>query len=150
MIYDTFENLNLYFDKVEPLHKALTFAADFNKSQLDGRYEIDGDNIYAMVMTYDSKSAEELKFESHKKYIDIQLLLEGEEFLDVSLDKALGVDTPYSEQNDVALFNPPQSVASVLLVPGNYAVLYPDDIHRPGRKVEKKKQVRKMVIKVSV
>jgi len=150
MIYDTFENMDLYFDKTAPLHRALSFAVGFDKSQPDGRYDIDGDNIYALVMSYDTKDGEEVKFESHKKYIDIQLLLEGVESLNVSLDKNLNIDTLYSEQNDVALFTPPKYFASVLLEPGNFAVLYPDDTHQPGCRVEDKKQVRKMVIKVCV
>ena len=150
MIYDTFENLELYFEETGPLHKALSFAAEFDTSQSDGRYEIDGDHSYAMVMTYDTAASEELKFEAHKKYIDIQLMLEGVEFMDISLDKSLDVDTPYSERNDVALFKSPEHFTSVFLESGNFAVLYPHDIHQPGRKVGDSKQVRKMVLKVSV
>ena len=150
MIYDTFKNLDLYFDKADPLHKALSFVSGFDISRADGRYDIDGDMIYAMVATYDTKAAEEIKFEAHKKYIDIQLLLEGAEFLDVSVHEKCQVDTPYSEQNDVAFFRSPQDFTSVLLEPGNFAVLYPHDIHRPGRSIKEKKQVRKIVLKVRV
>jgi biofilm protein TabA len=150
MIYDTFDNSHLYFDKADLLHKALSFVSGFDTSQPDGRYDIDGDNIYAMVMTYDTRSAEALKFEAHKKYIDIQLLLEGVEFLDVSLPENCQVDTPYSEQDDVMFFGSPQNFTSVLLEPGNFAVLYPHDIHRPCRMVKDKKQIRKMVLKVRV
>lgn len=97
MIYDTFRNLDLYFDKADPLHRALSFVAGFDRSLPDGRYDIDGDMIYAMAAAYDTKTAEEIKFEAHKKYIDIQLLLEGAEFLDVSTHKKCELDTPYSE-----------------------------------------------------
>lgn len=150
MIYDTLKNSDLYFDKADPLHKALSFVSGFDLSQPDGRYDIDGDNIYALVMTYDTKSAEALKFEAHKNYIDIQLLLEGSEFMDISLHENCQVDTPYSEQDDVMFFRSPQNFTSVLLEPNNFAVLYPHDIHRPCRMLKKKKQVRKMVLKVRV
>ena len=150
MIYDKFENIGLYFDKNRQLGKAIDFAAGFDKSQPDGRYDVDGDNIYAIVMTYETKTVEELKFEGHKKYIDIQLLLNGQEYMDVSLDKDLVVDTPYSRQNDVVLFAQPKYSASVLLKSGNFAIAFPDDIHQPGRMVEQAGQVRKMVIKVRV
>jgi YhcH/YjgK/YiaL family protein len=148
MIYDVFTNMKLYFGEKSRLHKALDFAVRFDRSQSDGRYEVDGDKIYALVMTYSTKSAEELKFEAHKKYIDIQLLLEGREFLDVTQDRNLNVEMEYSDEKDAALFTAPADMTSVLLGPGNFAVLYPDDIHRPGRKVKDSKQVRKMVIKV--
>ena len=150
MIYDVFENAGLYFDKSQPLVKAISFAAGFDKSQPDGRYDVDGDNIYAIVMTYETKTVEELKFEGHKKYIDIQLLLNGQEYMDVSQDKALDVEMPYSEDNDVALFFQPQHYSSVLLEPGNFAIVFSDDIHQPGRMVMQAEQVRKMVIKVRV
>lgn len=150
MIYDVFENAGLYFDKSQRLMKAISFAIDFDNTKPDGKYEIEGDAIFAIVMTYNTKIVNELKFEGHKKYIDIQLLWDGQEYMDVSLDKDLVVDTPYSEQNDVVLFNRPQHSTSVLLKSGNFAIVFPDDIHRPGRLVEQTGQVRKMVIKVRV
>ena len=150
MIYDAFNNSHLYFDKAGPLHKALSFVTGFDTSQPDGRYDIDGDNIYAMVTTYDTKPAGSLKFEAHKKYIDLQLLLEGTEFLDVTLSESCKIDTPYSEQNDVEFFESPQNFSTVLLEPGNFALLYPHDIHRPCRMIKTEKQVRKMVLKVRV
>ena len=150
MIYDTFEKVDLYFDRTESLHKALDFARTFDPSQPDGKYEIDGDNIYAMVMTYDTREAEELKFEAHKKYIDVQLLLKGSELLNVSLDHNLEVDTPYAEQKDVVLFKAPRYSTAVLLEPGNFTVLYPDDRHQPGCRVAEVASVRKMVVKVRV
>ena len=46
--------------------------------------------------------------------------------------------------------SPPEQFTSMLLEPGNFAVLYPDDIHRPGRMIGEPRQVRKMVLKVRV
>lgn len=150
MIYDTFDNTKLYFSRKQAVSKALHYAAEFDRSGPDGRYDIDGDRIYALVMTYNTKSADELKFEAHKKYIDVQLLLEGQEFLDVSLDKNLDVEMGFSEGKDAALFKAPKRFTAVLLEPGHFAVLYPDDYHRPSRKVESSQQVRKMVVKVQI
>ena len=143
MIYDTFSNTRLYFSKKQAVSKALQYAAEFDQSKPDGRYDIDGDKLYALVMTYHTKSADELKFEAHKKYIDVQLLLDGQEFLDVSLDKNLDVQMPFSAEMDAVLFKAPKQFSSVLLEPGRFAVLYPDDIHRPCRKVEKCKSAHR-------
>ena len=151
MIYDTFEQAGNYFTESDPLRKALDFAKNFDLSLADGRHEIDGDRVYANVMSYETRAPEELKFEAHRKYIDIQILLEGEEFLDVSHSKDLEVDTPYSEEGDAALFKASAYDASVRLEPGKFALLYPADIHRPGRMAGGSPQpVRKMVIKVRV
>lgn len=148
MIYDVFANGKMYFNKKSVFGRALDFAVHFDRSQPDGKYEIDGDKLYAAVMTYQTRSAEEAKFEAHQKYIDIQLLLDGREFMDISIGEKLSVDTAYSDEKDVAFFKSPKYFTSVLLEPGRFAVLYPDDIHRPCRKIENPEQVRKMVIKV--
>jgi YhcH/YjgK/YiaL family protein len=150
MIYDVFANRKLYFSKKDAFNKALDFAGRFDISQPDGRYEIDGDKLYAMVMTYQTKSADEARFEAHQKYIDIQLLLEGREFIDLSTGEKLGVDTAYSDEKDVVFFTSPAYFTSVLLEPGRFAVLYPDDIHRPCRRLDEPMQVRKIVIKVRI
>lgn len=150
MIYDKTENIELYFKEKSPLYKALKFAINFDSSQPDGRYEIEGDDIFALVSSYETKDLNELKFEAHKKYIDIQLLLQGSEFIDISFNKNLVVDKAYSKENDVALFKQPKLFTSLLIEPGMFAVLYPHDIHQPCRKVESNNSVRKMVIKVRV
>ena len=150
MIYDTVENIDRYCGDGEPLRKALDFAIGFDPSQPDGRYEIDGDNIFANVMSYTTLAAEELKFEGHKNHIDVQLLLEGEELMDVYLGTDLEVDTPYSEEADATLFKAPDCFSTVLLKPGCFAAIFPDDLHQPSRFVEAPKPVRKIVVKVRV
>lgn len=150
MIYDTFENIGLYCKEGERLCEALRFAQGFDQSQPDGRYEIDGDNIFANVMSYETFAAENLKFEGHKNHIDVQLLLEGEELMDVYLGADLEVDTPYSEAGDAALFRAPQLFSTVLLRPGRFAVVFPDDLHQPSRCIDVPQPVRKMVVKVRV
>ena len=150
MIYDTFDHLDIYFKSDEPLYKALVFARDFDVNQPDARYDIQGDDMFALVMGYQTKAREESKFEAHKNYIDVQLLLEGREFLDVSLQVDLKVDQPYSQENDVVLFKPPQHYCRLGLQPGRFALLYPHDIHRPCCELDGAEQVRKMVVKIRV
>ena len=150
MIYDTFENADNYFNVGEPLRKALDFATGFDLSLPDGRYEIDGDNIFANVMSYTTKAAEELKFEGHKNHIDVQVVLEGEELMDVYLGTNLEVDTPYSEEGDATLFQAPELFSTVVLKPGRFAAVFPDDLHQPSRFVGAPQPVRKMVVKVRV
>lgn len=150
MIYDTFENMNQYCGEGESLRKALEFAKSFDRTRPDGRYEIDGDNIFANVMSYTTRAAEELKFESHKNHIDVQLLLEGKELMDVYLGTDLEVDTPYSEEGDATLFKAPKQFSTVVLKPGRFAAVFPDDLHQPSRFIEVPRPVRRMVIKVRV
>ena len=150
MIYDRLENVRLYFGEGSALGKALSWAQKFDASQGEGRHEIDGDNMYAMVMRYDTKAPSEQKFEAHQKYIDVQLLLEGEEIMDVSIDEGGVSINGYNGEKDAELWMQADNHCSVVLKPGRFAVLYPDDKHRPGCHLDGKKSVRKMVIKVKI
>ncbi len=150
MIYDSFDKVDLYFEKGDKLAKAIKFALDCEPTIEDGRYEIAGDDIYAVVASYQSKPADQLKFEAHEKYIDIQLLLSGEEFVDVAYVQELEIDTPYSAEKDVCFLKQPANFSSVLLKPGRFVVLYPHDAHQPGRMIDKPTNIRKMVVKVKI
>lgn len=150
MIYDRFENLNLYCRPGSRLHRALEYARDAAHTLADGRVEIDGENLYASVATYETRSKEERRFEGHRKYIDVQVLLEGEETIDVSLDEDLPILEAYDEKRDVMFLRPPQHAASMVMKPGCFGVFYPHDIHRPGCHLQQKCRVRKIVVKVAV
>lgn len=150
MIYDRFENLDLYCQPGTRLHRALACARDAVGTIADGRTELDGDRLYASVSTYDTSPREERRFESHKKYIDVQAVLEGEESIDVSLETDLPVLEAYDEKKEVMFLKPPQEFASLVMKPGRFAVFYPQDIHRPGCNLRDKRRVRKIVVKVQI
>jgi biofilm protein TabA len=150
MIYDRFENLNLYCRPGTRPHQALVYARDVACTVADGRMDIDGDRLYASVATYETGPREERRFEAHRKYIDVQVLLEGEECIDVSLDRDLPTLEAYDEKRDVMFLKPPEQVASIVMTPGCFAVFYPHDVHRPGCHLKEQRRVRKIVMKVAV
>jgi YhcH/YjgK/YiaL family protein len=86
MIIDRFENLDLYFDRESRIYEAVCFARDFDLSRSDGKYKVDGDNVFAECKTYFTKPVEERSFESHVKHIDVQVMLEGQEMMGHTLD----------------------------------------------------------------
>ena len=150
MIYDRFENLDLYAQPGTRLHRALVYARDAARAVADGRMDIDSERLYASVATYETGSREELRFEAHRRYIDVQVLLEGEEAIDVSLEGDLSVLETYDEKRDVTFLKPPQQVASLAMRPGYFAVFFPHDTHRPGCHLREKRRIRKIVVKAAV
>lgn len=150
MIYDKYENAIIYFNNDHPVRKALDFVQNFNPDLPDGKYEIDGDNLFAIVISLQTKLPEGSIFESHRKYADIQTLIEGIEYIDVSIEHCLEVDKIYSEEIEAELYKPTLEYSSVILKPGYFAVLYPDDWHRPGRAFNNPSPVRKIVVKMKV
>ena len=148
MIFDTLNNVNNY-KGLGRVYDALKFLSetDFSKIEL-GRYELDGDNIFYMVQSYDTDPDKTIS-EAHKKYIDIQYMVEGEEIIgvaDISEDKEL---TESKEENDVWFYN--CKTEPLVLSTGKYMVLYPNDLHCPGVATNGTAMTcRKVVVKVKV
>ena len=84
MIYDTLAHRAQYYGLGERFQKALDYLAETDFSKLeDGRYDLDGDNLFVKLSTYTTKVANE-KPEGHKAYIDIQFLIDGKESVGVA------------------------------------------------------------------
>jgi len=148
MIFDTLKNVDNY-KGLGRVYDALKFLSetDFSKIEL-GRYELDGDNIFYMVQSYDTDPSKTVS-EAHRKYIDIQFMVEGEEIIgvaDISSEKEL---TEAKEENDVWFYN--CKTEPLTLSAGKYMVLYPNDLHCPGVATNGKALTcRKVVVKVKV
>lgn len=112
-----------------------------------GEHEILGRDVYAIVSEYMPKEAEDCRFESHKKYIDLQYLVSGEEMMGVTSPEGLEVVVPYVED---IMFYSPEGVEAVYekAVPGKFFVFFPDDAHRPSMKSADGVSVKKVVVKV--
>lgn len=145
MIFDKIENLRQY-DVVSD--KILEFLFNLNENTPVGRYTID-DKVYASVAEYNTKSHENCFFEAHKRYIDIQLLLKGEERLDFRHIDCLTVKEDYNEDKDIIFYTDTETLGSVKLIPDYFAMLYPQDAHRPQMNSTSESQcVKKVVIKI--
>jgi biofilm protein TabA len=133
------------------LQKGLAFLRQVRSQTLaDGRVEIDGSQVYALVQSYDTQGGEP-KFEAHRKYLDIQYIAAGEEVIGwAGLDR-MSVDTPYDEAKDACLGRVPASdMTPVRLSAGQLAVLYPSDAHAPKLAAGAPGPVKKIVVKVAV
>lgn len=148
MIFDTLKNVDNY-KGLGRVYTALKFLAETDFSAINlGRYELDGDNIFYMVQSYDTDPDKTIS-EAHRKYIDIQYMVEGEEIIgvaDISSDKEL---TEAKEENDVWFYN--CKTEPLTLSAGKYMVLYPNDLHCPGVATNGTALTcRKVVVKVKV
>ena len=112
-----------------------------------GEYEIIGRDVYAIVSEYMPKEAKDCRFESHKKYIDLQYIISGEEMMGVTKPEGLEVIVPYTED---IMFYSPDGVDAVYekAVPGKFFVFFPDNAHRPSMKSADGVSVKKVVVKV--
>jgi biofilm protein TabA len=151
MIFDKLENWKNYFnsENIAKLQPAFELLNTLNADSVEQRYEIDGDNMFCMVASYQTKPNNEAQIEYHREYIDIQLLISGEEFLDWATPALTPVTLPYDSDNDVALHATNLNDNSRLrLRPGFFAILFPNEGHAPGIAVDNITQVKKAVVKI--
>ena len=112
-----------------------------------GRYDL-GDDCYVSVSEYATSSEKELLFEGHERYLDVQYLAYGEEAVYLAEKKRALCTREYDKENDYSLYVA-QGEKKCALTAGVFMVLYPDDLHAPGRILrEKPCFVKKLVFKI--
>ena len=105
MIFDKIENLKNYAGLApEVFEKITAFLGGLSADTEDGRTELMGSDLYAMVQRYNTHPFDADKLETHTKYIDIQLLLAGEEVIYYGYADGLPVTSPYSDEKDYAFY----------------------------------------------
>ena len=114
-----------------------------------GKTELDGENLFASVAEYLPKNREEVRFESHKKYIDIQYVIKGEELMGITIRGNVTIDEPYIEEKDITFYTFDGGDYR-LATPANFLVFFPEDMHRPSISTGDSVMVKKVVVKVKV
>lgn len=116
-----------------------------------GTVEIDGKNLFAIFAEGPTRAPHEGKFESHRKYLDIQLLISGGERIYLAPSSELAVDEPYNEEKDLMFYEMPQDMAPLPMTPGKFAVFFPADGHLPNCHPESgPTSLKKVVVKVAL
>ena len=150
MIVDNLKNSKQYCSA----HSGFSAGFDFLEKAVsenlpEGRYEIDGDNVFAFIQEYTSK--EESSFEAHKNYIDIQFVISGLEKIEVKEIANCTLKSEYNDVKDVEFYEDATFPTTLILSDGDFAILFPCDIHKPGVKVnEESVPIKKVVVKVKV
>ncbi|MEZ4620429.1 MAG: YhcH/YjgK/YiaL family protein [Caldilineaceae bacterium] len=112
-----------------------------------GTIHIDGDRVFAMIQHYNSKPRAQGFWESHRKYIDIQYVVSGLEFLGYANVGQL-TNGEYDAAKDLIMH---EGVGSFVLLPaGMFTLLFPADAHMPQIAVDDPHLVKKVVVKVAV
>ncbi len=152
MIYDDICNASSY--KLGPAFvKAVAFIKSLNADSPLGLTAIDDDRITANVMSYETADAAPDKLEVHRKYVDIQAVITGNEALYACSCAKLAIHTPYNEGKDCGFLLPsPDKVPARLeMVPGNFAVFFPQDAHMgKGMGRTGVQTIKKVVVKIAV
>lgn len=135
------------------LQTALDYLREIQGKDIpDGRFQIDGTNVHVIVQSYDSALVSDtLKFEAHRKYIDVQYVVSGKELMGWAPLASMMTTVPYNETKD-AIYGvvTPEDVTFVHYGAGQVVVLYPTDAHAPGLADGDALAVKKIVVKVAL
>lgn len=128
--------------------KAFAFLADSAKlaSLAPGMYSIEGKKAYASITLAPSKAPDVAKWESHRKYIDLQYIIRGAEKIEVAPVTSATVTEPYDEKKDSAHYTANGKYYTA--TPAEFYLFFPSEAHRPNIKVDGFDVVKKLVIKI--
>lgn len=149
MILDSIKNISKYENLNIDLNAIVEFINRVESENLEnGRYELDGDKLFALVQSYETKDSDECRLESHKKYIDIQYVQEGTEVMYWSLVDGLKVTEDLSQISDVIFYEDDKNATELVVNEKSFALFFTHDAHKPGVKFNTKSNVKKIVFKI--
>ncbi|HNP22141.1 MAG TPA: YhcH/YjgK/YiaL family protein [Panacibacter sp.] len=148
MIIDNLDNCKRYLSLHPKFEKAFAFLMETNLDAIaPGKYNIDENDVFAIVQEYDTLDALGEQMESHEKYIDVQYMIRGGERVGLALLSDQSVSKLYNDETDFMLYADAPSFFAELSS-GIFMIFFPTDLHMPCIKIEKPAAVRKIVIKV--
>lgn len=136
MILDRLENAHLHHALGAEVAMALAYLrrTDFTGVP-NGRHELDGQRVYAVVQRYRPKPPAEAKWEAHRQYLDVQYMAQGSERMGCTpLCDGLTVRQTYDPQQDCALYDANGELFT--LQAGSFVIFTPHDVHSPGLAID--------------
>lgn len=148
MIYDSLKHMESYRGIHPSVYRGLELLRDTDFSTWeDGRHEIDGDDLFLLLQSYDTSPSNDTP-EAHRKYVDIQILLSGTEQIGVAPLEDMTEEVEGHPDRDIWFYHGP--VQGMLLTGDRFLALFPGDAHAPGMAVDGPVPCRKCVVKVKI
>lgn len=139
-------------DRIEPLHPLFKLLFEYVKSHdllhaTLGKVDLEGDILFLRNIAADGVPQDKQPLEGHRRYIDVHILLDGRERIGWKpLGRAVEEAKPYSEADDCVLYTD-SATTYVDLLPGDFVVAYPEDLHAP---LIGNGNIRKLIAKVKL
>lgn len=150
MIFDHINNVDTYKGVSPDICEGLRYFQQVSPDIAVGTYQLNP-RVKAIISEYETKKVNEKGFEAHKKNIDIQYLLKGEERIACLPIEKLKETMPYNEEKDAAFYAAEGDKAQEMTIgEGYFAIFFPQDGHMPQLSVDEPTLVKKVVIKVEV
>lgn len=147
MIVDDLQNFGQYIKLNKKFEKVWDFLKENNLNDMPaGRHEIDGSNLYLNIDEYETK--ETSVPEAHRKYADIQIIINGYEKIGYAPFHTGKTETEYNEERDIEFLY--ADCEYLKATSGRFFIFYPQDIHQPCISDGEKVHVKKAVFKIKL
>ncbi|CBG90037.1 YhcH/YjgK/YiaL family protein [Citrobacter rodentium] len=135
----------------EELREAIEYIkANVTEATEKGKHDIDGNRLFYLISEDTTEPFEQRRAEYHARYLDIQIVLKGQEGMTFSTLPADTPDTDWLADKDIAFLAAGEQEKTVILSEGDFVVFYPGEVHKPLCAVGAPAQVRKAVVKLLV
>lgn len=122
---------------------------DFDKLE-PGCYSLNGES-YVQVLDLQTQTKEHYLPEVHRRYLDVQYWHRGSERIGVAPDLGSNkVAEEYDTERDILFYAGVENEQEILCKEGNFAVFFPEDVHRGACRPEETATIRKVVVKIAV
>lgn len=151
MIIDTLNHAEKTAFYPQAIRKALRAVINQEPHALPpGKYIVDGDNLFFNVVEGESKPLAEQRPEYHRQYIDIHIVLKGEEIIGAG-NKGLEIveDGAFNDAHDIGFCTQISSETLIHLHPEEIAIIFPGELHRPMSSLGAGAPLRKIIIKIN-
>jgi YhcH/YjgK/YiaL family protein len=150
MVVDTLKNIEIYKGLSPDIYAGLKFLVNAKSNIELGVYLINN-NVKAIVSSYETVDEFVRGYESHKNVIDIQYPIIGLERVKWSPIAEMEINLPYDPEKDRSFYKKPSKQGThVDIGNGIFAIMFPEDGHGPQHKINDKKVIKKITIKVSI
>jgi len=147
MVHDHIKYASEYFNLSQGIRAALEYLATADLGALEpGRHDVQGDDVFALVSDYRTRTPADAFWEAHRRHVDVQFVHRGVERIAYG-DLARFESAPYDAERDLIVATG-ESERFVEVGPGGFAILFPHDVHMPGLTADRQEAVRKVVVKV--
>lgn len=147
MIADKLSNLSRYPELAPYAQDILDFLKKMDTLP-DGRYDLRGDDLFALIQRYSSKPREGARMESHKLYADLQYIHSGKEWIYWDFADELEVFDDRTPGSDILFYEVRPDKGGSLLSAGMFGYYAPQDAHMPCIMVDSPEAIEKVVFKI--
>lgn len=130
MIIGKINDLSRYVGMSENLDKAIDYIMNNQFPEQSGTYEIDNENVFMNLVETDAIGNSKIVYETHRKYIDLHIILNGSERICHSHIDDCTPKTEYNEEDDYTLYT--AKGKSFFFETGEFYIVFPEDAHAPG------------------